>query len=163
MATGAGSIYRLTTTGQNEDSLGSTESIEFNGGAVPDTTAKNNVTGFRSTRDVSFHPNPRRTLTKMQDNLLGTKLVTITGWFDDHATTSGPANFDLWQREAAVNTDFPSGRFGLRLPDFASGLLTLVPTATKGYILVDVDVQDIERPRHIIAFTATLYRQGDAT
>ena len=163
MASGAGSIYRLTTAGQNEDSLGSTESIEFNGGAVPDQTGKNHATGFRSTRDLSFHPNPRRALTKIQDNLLGLKMITVTGYFIKHQSTLGPANFDLWQNEVALNSDFPFGRFGLRLPDFANGLLTLLPTSTKGYILYEVDIQDVESPRDEVQFIATLYRNGDPT
>ena len=163
MAGGSGSIYRLTTTGQTEDDLGPTESVEFNGGSVPDTTGRHVATGFRSTRDLSFHPNPRRVLTKIQDNLLGVKLITVTGHFTGHGSTTGPANLDLWMNEAAVNTDFPFGRFGLRLPDFANDLLTLVPTATKGYILYDVDVQDVESPRDKVEFIAWLYRNGDAT
>lgn len=161
---GQGTIYRLTNSGDTEGSVGTAEKIEFNtGAAAPDTTGRINTVGFRSTRDVAFHPNPRRALDKIQDNLLGTKLVTVTGYFKDHLTTAGPTNLNTWQNEPSITTDFPFGRFGLTLGNFANGVLTLVPTATKGYHLWDVDVQEVTSPRNQIQFTAWLYRDGDPT
>jgi len=157
---GTGAIFRVTSTGDTESSVASTEKIEFNGGSAPDTTGKLTATGFDTIRDLSFHPNPRRALTKIQDNLLGTLEVTITGHFVDHDSTIGPLNFFNWSKDPATNDDFPFGRFGLRLDDFGGGALSLTPSATIGYILHIVHVEDAESPRDIASFVAKLYRNG---
>lgn len=157
---GSAAIFRVTNTGDNEGNVGSTEKIEFNQGAVPDATGRMVATGFRMVRDVSFHPNPRRALDKIQDNLLGTLEVTLTGYFIDHDQTAGPINLFNWSREDAQVTDFPFGRFGIRLDDFAQSALNLTPSAATGYILYDIDVQDLERPRDEVGFIAKFYRDG---
>ena len=114
---GTGVIYRVTNTGDTEGSVANSEKVEFNGGVAPDTTGKLVHTGFHAVRDLSFHPNPRRALTKIQDNLLGTIEIVVTGYFTNHSTTLGPGNMYDWQADPAANTDFPFGRFGLRLDD----------------------------------------------
>jgi len=158
---GSGSIYRVTSSGDTETTVATTEKLEFNTGAiVPDTTGRNTATGFNSTRDLNFHPNPRRAIDIIQDGKLGRKLVRLTGYFKDHNATLGPTNLDKWQNEDAANDDFPFGRFGLRLPDFANGILTLLPTATKGYMLWDFDIEDVERPRDEVQFILKVYRNG---
>lgn len=146
--------------GDSESGLASTEKIRFNTGTVPDSTGKLVSTGYRATRDVNFHPNPRRALDQIQDSLLGTIEVTIAGYFKDHDATLGPTNLYNWQRQAAVNTAMPYGRFGLQLDDYANGLLNIDPTATLGYILHDVEVIDNEQPRDAIALIARLYMNG---
>jgi len=156
---GTGAIFRIDTAGETEsDARTAGEIIEFNGGTVPDATGKIIATGFRMLRDVSPHPNPRRAGTKWQDNKLGTTEVIVTGYFNDHDTTTGPAQFYNWQKEDATNSALPFGRFGLRLNDFAGGTLDLTPSAVAGYILVDVDVQDLESPRDEVSFVARFYR-----
>ena len=157
---GSGAVFRVTSSGDTEASVGSSEKIEFNGGAVPDSTGKLVATGFRAIRDLSFHPNPRRALTKIQDNLLGTLEITVTGYFVDHDGTTAPTNFFNWSKDPAQNSDFEFGRFGLRLDDFAGGLLNLTPSATIGYIMYDVDIQDSESPRDEVGFIARFYRNG---
>ena len=87
--------------------------------------------------------------------------VRLAGYFISHKTTLGPKNFFNWQVDPATNPDFPFGRFGLQLSGFANGLLDLTPSTTEGYILFDVDVQDVEDPRDKVPFTAQLYRNGD--
>lgn len=158
---GSGSIFRLDANGDTEaDAVISTQIIEFNGGSVPDNTGKLVATGFRMIRDLSPHPNPKRALTKWQDNLLGTMEVTITGYFVDHDATQGPAKFFVWQRDPATNSSLEFGRFGLRLDDFAGGTLDLTPSATVGYLLADVQVEDVESPRNEVGFIAKLIRNG---
>lgn len=158
---GTGSIYRITTNGDTEaTALGAGQVIEFNGGTVPDTTGRLTSTGFRMTRDVGIHPNPRRALDLVQDNLAGVMDVTITGFFVDHDATQGPLKFYEWQRDVATNASLPFGRFGLRIADFGSNVLTLLPTSTVGYILYDVEIIDAESPRDEVTFVARLYRNG---
>jgi len=159
---GTGAIFRTAAVGETEaDARTANEIIEFNGGAVPDSTGRLVATGFRMTRDVSPHPNPKRALTKWQDNLLGVMEVTVTGYFVDHDATTGPTQFFNWQKEAATNSSLEFGQFGLRLDDFAAGVLDLTPSGTIGYILVDVEVQDVESPRDEVGFIARFVRNGD--
>lgn len=158
---GSGAIYRIDAPSEDEaDAKAADEIIEFNGGNAPDATGKMVATGFRMIRDVSPHPNPKRSLTKWQDNLLGTMEVTITGHFVQHDATAGPTQFFDWQKEAATNAALPFGQFGIRVGDFAADVLTLNPTATQGYILVDVQVNDAESPRDEVSFIAIFIRNG---
>lgn len=158
---GSGAIFRINAPGDVEaDAKTAGEIIEFNGGDAPDATGKMIATGFRMIRDVSPHPNPKRALTKWQDNLLGTMEVIVTGYFKDHDATAGPAQFFNWQKEPTKNAALPFGQFGLRLDDFAGGTLNLTPSASAGYFLVDVDIQDVQTPRDQVTFVARLIRNG---
>jgi len=158
---GSGSIFRTDAVGDTEaDARTASEIIEFNGGTVPDSTGRLVATSFKMTRDVSPHPNPKRALTKWQDNLLGVMEVVITGYFVDHDTTVAPAKFFNWQTDVATNSSLEFGRFGLRLDDFAGGTLDLTPSAAIGYILVDVEVTDVESPRDEVGFIARFVRNG---
>jgi hypothetical protein len=160
-------MFRFTNPGDTFASIGATEKIEFNFSAVsPDDTGRHLVTGFHSRRDTNIHPNPRRVLDQIQDSLLGFIDVKVSGYFVGHATTLGPRNLYNWNIGLAQTANFPVGRFGLTLDSFANGLLNLTPDNTPntiGYILYDVDVQDIESPRDEVPFTASLYRNGTIT
>jgi hypothetical protein len=158
-------MFRFTNAGDTLVSIADTEKIEFNFvGTAPDNNSRQTVTGFHSARDTNIHPNPRRVLDQIQDSLLGYIDVLVSGYFVGHATTLGPRNLYNWLIGTAQNADFPVGRFGLQLDSFSNGLLSLTPDDTPntvGYILYDVDVQDIEDPRDEVPFTARLYRNGD--
>ena len=112
------------------------------------------------TRDINFHPNPRRPLDQLQDGLLGILEVTIAGYFVGHDTTLGPGKFFNWGKEAAMNASLKWGRFGIRLDNFGNGVLNLNPIATTGYVLHDIEVIDAESPRDQVGFIAKLYRNG---
>ncbi len=158
-------IFRFTNNADTVVGLAATEKIEFNfTGLVPDSRSRHTVTGFHSTRDTNIHPNPRRTLDQIQDSLLGYIDVRISGYFTGHAVTLGPRNLWNWLIGDAQIPNFPVGRFGMQIDSFANGLLSLTPDNTPntfGYILYDVDVQDIEEPRDEVPFTAHFYRNGD--
>lgn len=167
----ADNMFRFTNAGDTFASIANTEKIEFNFTAVaPDSTGRHLVTGFHSSRDVNIHPNPRRVLDQIQDSLLGYIDVAVSGYFVGHSTTLGPRNLFNWMIGLAQisptttpSGDFPVGRFGLTLDSFANGLLNVTPDDTPntiGYILYDVDVQDLESPRDEVPFTAKLYRNG---
>jgi hypothetical protein len=158
---GNGSIYRLDSNGQNENwSVANNQIIQFNGGTLPDTTGRQVETSFKMTRDINFHPNPRRPLDQLQDGLLGILDVTIAGYFVDHEATDGPAKFFEWGKDPAMNASLKWGRFGLRLDDFAGGVLDLNPVTVTGYVLYDIEVIDAESPRDQVGFIAKLYRNG---
>jgi len=153
-------IYRLTSTGDSFGSITNANRIEFLPGIVPDATGRNIKTGFKMRRDVNPHPNPRRALNKIQDSLLGMLEVTVTGYFVNHDATLGPKNLYNWQVDEGVNDDFPWGRFGITLDSFAGGLLNEIPSGTLGYILYDIDCEDVEKPRDEVPFVAKFYRNG---
>ncbi len=158
---GESAIFRTAAPGDTEaDARTAGEIIEFNSGSAPDNTGRHIATGFRMIRDVSPHPAPKRANTKWQDNLLGTTEVTVTGYFRSHDSSTGPAQLFDWQAEASTTSTLPFGNFGLRLDNFANGKLNLVPTATAGYLLVDVEVQDVETPRDQVTFIARFIRNG---
>ena len=156
------SIFRLTSTGDTESTVGSTEKIVFNTGSVPDSTGKLVRTSFRMVSDLNPHPNPDTKLNQIQDSLLGVVEVTIAGYFIDHNNTLGPTNLYNWSVDEDVNSDFPKGRFGLNLAAF-NQILSLTPTGTAngiGYMLSEVDVQDVEDPRDEVPFIVRFFLNG---
>jgi len=155
------SIFRFTNGSDNISNIASTEIIEFNltTSVKPDGTARLVSPSFRMTRDINFHPNPRKTLDPIQDSLLGVFDVEVAGYFVNHLSTLGPKNLANWQIGESDTDAFPEGRFGMDLSSFG-GLLSLTPDITKGYHLYDIDLQDIEDPRTEVPFIARFYRSG---
>jgi len=158
-------LFRFTNPLDTLGTLAPSEKIEFNLGTVPDDTGRLIANRFRMSRDVNIHPNPRRALDQVQDSLLGLLEITLNGYFVKHSVTLGPKNLFNWQVDPATNSNFPFGRFGLQLNGFAAtageGLLNLTPTDTTGYLLYEVEVDDVEDPRDEVVFKAQLYRNGD--
>lgn len=157
-------IFRFTNSADTIGSIAATEKIEFNQGSVPDATGRTVSTKFKMTRDINIHPNPRRKLDQIQDSLLGILDVWITGHFVARDTSKGPINLYNWMAESAVselpNTDFPFGRFGLVVDNYSNGLLNETPTPTIGYILYDIEVEDVDNPRDKLPFLAKFYLNG---
>ena len=154
-------LYRYTNPSDQLATLATTELIQFNLATKPDGTGRTISDSFHMSRDINIHPNPRRALDQVQDSLLGLLDVTLNGYFISHASTLGPINLYNWQVEPATNVSFPFGRFGLQLNSLANGVLNLEPTEFTGYILWDVQVDDVEEPRDEVQFSAQLYRNGD--
>jgi len=154
-------LFRFTNPGDTLATLAPSEKIEFNLGTSPDDTGRLIANKFRMSRDVNIHPNPRRALDQVQDSLLGLLEIVLNGYFVQHSVTLGPKNLFNWQVDAATNSNFPFGRFGLQLNGSFNGLLNLTPTTTTGYLLYDVEVDDVEDPRDEVIFKAQLYRNGD--
>lgn len=161
------SIFRFTDTGDTVSGIDATEIIEFNlaSSTKPDGTAKLVAPSFRIGRDVNFHSTPRKIGDPIQDALAGVLDVEVSGYFINHLNTLGPKNLVSWQisgASGAKTTDFPQGRFGMDLSSFG-GLLSLTPTSTLGYILYEIDVQDVEDPRTEVPFIARFYLNGNYT
>ena len=158
----ADTIFRLTSSGDTESSVGSAEKIIFNTGTVPDSTGKLITTRFRMVSDLNPHANPDVQLNQIQDSLLGVVEVTVAGYFVNHNNTLGPKNLYNWSVDADVNDDFRKGRFGLTLASM-NGILNVIPTTGlggKGYMLADVDVVDVEDPRTEVGFIAKFFLNG---
>ncbi len=158
----ADTIFRLTSDGDTESSVGPTEKIIFNTGTVPDNTGKLITTRFRMVSDLNPHANPDVQLNQIQDSLLGVVEVTVAGYFVDHNNTLGPKNLYNWSVDADINEDFRKGRFGLTLSSM-NGILDIVPTTGLGgigYMLVEVDVIDVEDPRTEVGFIAKFFLNG---
>jgi len=161
------SIFRFTNTGDTVGTIAATEIIEFNlsSSTKPDGTAKLVEPSFRIGRDINFHPTPRQIGDPLQDALAGVLDIEIAGFFVNRLNTLGPKNLTTWQigsTSGAKTTDFPQGRFGMDISSFG-GLLSLTPTPTLGYILYDIDVQDVEDPRDDVPFIARFYLNGTYT
>jgi len=155
-------IFRLTNPGDTEVSVGSTEKIIFNTGAVPDDTGRLITTSFRMASDLNPHPNPDVPLTQIQDALLGVVEVTVAGYFVNHNSTKGPANLYNWSVDPDVNDDFLKGRFGLTLATM-DGILDVIPTTGLngiGYMLSEIEVIDVEDPRTQVGFIAKFLLNG---
>jgi len=157
---GDSAIFRSTLITDTEASLGASEKIEFNAGAIPDSTGRIIQNSFNMRRDVNFHPNPGRVLDYATDSLLGTFEVVLTGYFISHGTTQGPARLKQFMIDPAVNTALQFGRFGIRLDNSFNNTVDLTASATVGYILHFIDIIDAESPRDEVAFIAKLWRNG---
>ena len=158
---GDSAIWRATDAeGVTEEAALAVNKIEFNKGVVPDATGRIIQPSFEMVRDVSFHGNPQIPLNFVQDNLLGSLLVTITGYAIDHTNTKVIENFFDWQTEDSQSNALKPGIFGLRIDNLANGKLNLEPSSTKGYVLHRVYVEDQEDPRTEVGFIVQLYRNG---
>lgn len=153
-------LYRLTNSGDTVSSVESTEKIEFNSGSVPDATGRLTFPSLEMPRNINFHPNPRKPQNRIQDSLLSLTRVILTGYFINHQNTLGPTNLHNWQIAEARTDDFPFGRFGLVLSESVNSIMTIIPSATQGYILETFKVMDIEDPRTEVQFIIQLLRNG---
>jgi len=153
---GSGAIFRVTSGGDTEASVASTEKIEFStGAAAPDADGKMTSSSVHWVRDISVHPHPKKKLNRLQDGLLGTKEIIVVGYFTNPDTAGGITNFDVWEDDPMTNTAFPFGRIGIRIDDMPR--FDLLPTATKGYLLHDVFVERIEGSPNEASFVARLF------
>jgi len=158
---GGSAIFRIATSGDTEATARTAKDIiEFDGGSVPDQTGSMVETDIRWKRDVNPHPNPRRSMTKWQDGKLGIIEVTIAGYFTDKTNTVGPHLFHNWQVESGTNASLPWGRWGIRVDDFSTATINLVPTSTEAYLLHDAYVTARETDRGTLGFIAKFYRNG---
>jgi hypothetical protein len=137
--------------------------IEFNSGVAPDANGNVTNTSCHYIRDVSIHPNPKRSLNIIQDGALGTQEVTVTGYFRAPATVSASSLtlFNSWMTGKATNAALPYGRFGLRLDDYTT--MNLTPSAAAGYILHDVYIERPEDSPDEVRFVAKFYKNNPTT
>jgi len=136
---GTASIYRIASNGQNEDTDEANNSIEFNGGTNPDGLSFLETYDTHWIEDISKHPNPKKALDKLQDGLLGTREIVLTGWFENPDTAVGPARLATWMKDAKTAATLNKGRFGIRIDDF-SNVADQAPSSATAYLLHDVQI-----------------------
>lgn len=156
---GNSAIFRLTTAGQSEATVGSGEKIEFNQGAVPDANGRITSSSIHEVEDLSHHPNPNRHLDQIQPGKLGFIEVVVAGYIKGPSSSLIDINFYNWMKQDKNNTDFPFGRFGLRLNDFPD-IINLTPSSAVGYILYDIFIERPEEFTELATFVAKFYKNG---
>ncbi len=160
MATaGTASIFMITTNGDTEltaQLAGNT--VEFNGGATPDSRGYVDSMEVHLIEDISLHPNPNRHLTQIQDGKLGTKEVIIKGFFKTPDSAGGITKLNNFMLADKTNASLPYGRFGIRYDNMS--MFNLTPSASVGYILYDFVVKNVEEYQDKAIFTARLYLNG---
>lgn len=156
---GTASIFRIAVTGETEvDAVTANQIIEFNDGTNPDARSFLETATWQWIEDTSAHPNPNKALNKIQDGLLATREVTLTGWFEDPDNAGGIAKISNWMKDAKTNASLPNGRFGVRIDDLST--LDINPSAATAYLLHDANVE-IPRDHPFEAnFTLKLYLVG---
>jgi hypothetical protein len=158
------SIFRMTTAGDNTETLILTDKIEFDGDhVVPD--ARSHITSIKPRMGAinTDNPNPgSQDSPNSQDTGNAPTLIQIDGYFyEDSGTAQGIAKFRDWMRNVkVVKTDYPKGRFGFRSdsrPEF-----NVTPTSTSGYQLMSFEIDDIVEWNKQF-FTVVLKHVGDAS
>lgn len=164
MAAGTAAVFRIDATGGTEVSATAAgQTIEFNLGTAPDANGNMSSTSIRYIEDVSIHPNPNVHLSKIQAGKLGTKEVTLVGWFTNPNTASvsgGILLFNSWMTQDKTNADLKFGRFGVRLDNLS--VLNLTPSGSIGYLLHDLYIELMEDSPNEATFVAKLYLNGAA-
>lgn len=155
---GTAAVFRVTSPGDTETSVGPTEKIEFNQGVVPDNTGKLVRSNWHAIEDLSIHPNPNKAQNIIQVGELGSIEVVLAGYFKNPQVTLGKGNLFTWALEGKDNDDFEFGRFGLRVTDLSE--VNMTPTNAKGYILYDVYVERVEDSPDEVGFILKFYRNG---
>jgi len=159
---GTFSIFRIDAAGDTEitsQGYATPSVVEFNVGASrPDARSHTSSVNIKYTEDISIHPNPNRHLSQIQAGKLGVQVLTIRGYFETPNSAQGIAKLINWMENDKTNASLPFGRFGIRSSNMTQ--IALTPSATAGYILVDVDITDVEDIQNVADFTAVLYRNG---
>ncbi len=137
---GSASIYRIDANGDTEsDARTANQIVEFNGGTNPDALSFLETYDVHWIEDISKHPNPKKALDKLQDGLLGTREVVLTGWLENPDNSVGQVRLSTWMKDAKANASLPVGRFGIRVDDF-SDVADQTPSSSTAYMLHDVQL-----------------------
>lgn len=157
--TGSASIFRIDSTGETEtDAKNAGQIIEFNDGATPDARSFLETARWQWIEDTSRHPNPKKALNKIQDGLLGTRELILTGWFEDPDNAGAMAVISNWMKAAKTNASLSNGRFGVRINDLST--LDINPSATTAYLLYDAEVEIPRDTPYEANFTLKLWLNG---
>lgn len=156
---GTGAIFRLTNAGDTEVSVTSVDKIEWGTGAVtPDSRTQVQSIRYRWTRDITPHPNPNKEMNKKQDGKLRDRQVIISGYLKDSDSAIAAVNLSNWLSQANTTTDFPSGRFGIRVDSLTN--LDISPSAGTGYLLEEAVIELPEDSPTEATFTITMTLNG---
>lgn len=132
---GNAAIWRADTLGAEASNL--SDIIEFDLDAIrPDATAHISTTEVEF--DIEPAENERAVGNISELQALGVQAVpiTIAGHIQTPSSLTVTEIIKSWAFDDQVNTDFPKGRFGLRMDD--NPIVDLVPTATLGYLISNI-------------------------
>jgi hypothetical protein len=130
-------IFRYTNPGDNILNPGFTDKIVFN--SSQDTKIQNAfIYSYKISpqRDVAKNPVPNIDLAEHQDTGFGDLVYEMSGGISQrdggavNGTNTFAALIKQWSEESSENTNFPYGRFGILLEDFA--IYSFTPTSTTG-------------------------------
>lgn len=136
------------------------DKIEFNEGVVPDNTSHITKTELQISAAIAVNTKPKGRLNELQDT--GVEGVTwiITGSVESPSVTGATQKVKEWILDPKTNTQFPKGRFGLRLDDFPKH--NVRPNSNRGIILQEWNwIRDGEW-RGKVSFVATLRFNADS-
>lgn len=135
--TGRITIYRVTSPGDVVATLAAGERLELDIDVNPLTpTCKCHDYSVDGSRDVAQNAVVDQDLAEHQDTGLGDEVYTFLISISQRSNgSSGGINTEAqkiedWYQQGSENNNFPAGRFGVRINDFA--IKNLVPTSTKG-------------------------------
>jgi len=157
---GTGAIFRIDANLDTEATARTAnEIIEFNtGSSNPDARSHLEQSEWSWKEDISIHGTPKKALNRIQDNLLGTRELILSGYFSEPAVAGGIAKLSNWMKDAKTNASLPRGRFGVRQDDLPA--LDINPSATTAYILYDVNIKRPEGRPNEATFLIRLYLNG---
>jgi len=162
---GEHSIFRLTTSGLNTETLVS-DKIEFDGSAViPD--AKSHITDIKPVYNAikTENPNPgSQNSSSGQDTGNAPFSIEIRGFIDKSSGSAlGISSiFRVWMKQdKVVKTDYPKGRFGFRSTQFPE--FNATPGTTGGYRFSHIEFPYKTGTTGRINFILTLDFYGDMT
>ena len=155
---GNSSIFRFTSPGNTESNI--VDKIEFNGGVVPDSMSYINGSSFTMRRALGKQARIKTTRAhKIKDTGFEGIKPLITGFIKSPANQLAEFKAKTWMIEDQDSTDFPFGRFGLRLND--NPAFNCTPTSTKGYYLEEITFRRPGQFKGKLEFTAALRWDGD--
>jgi len=130
-------IYRVTNAGDTIGNISTAEKLELDLDVDPlQPTAKCHDWNIDGARDVSQNAIADQDLAEHQDTGLGDEIYNFLISISKRANGSSgglnaeAAKLEQWYQSSSETTDFPAGRFGVQINDFA--IKNLVPTSTKG-------------------------------
>jgi hypothetical protein len=152
-------IYRLTNSSGSESSAG-TDKIEFNGGLVPDTNSYINTTKFTLRRALGKQARIRTSRShKIKDTGFEGLKPVISGFIVDPENQTAEHKAKTWMIEDQDSTNYPFGRFGLRLDD--NDAFDCNPTSQRGYYIEEITFTRPKGLKGKLEFIATLRWDGD--
>jgi len=162
-------LFRVTTTGQTEGTVPANEKILFNPSPSGVSTGESYVFTSEVFYRNSIPENPKVSgqINQVQDmGLDGIDIMLKTKFLNssNDATDSKMDILRKWLIEDKTNTDFPKGRFGLRMDDLPIFNVTPVgPPGTPqlGYVLANVRFMRLEDDKNKVDVDITLRFSGD--
>jgi len=134
---GSITIYRVTNPGDTIGTIADSEKLQLDiDSDETSPTGKCHDYSIDGSRDVAQNAVADQDLAEHQDTGLGDEVYSFLISIPKRSNgSSGGINAEAqklenWYQQGSENANFPAGRFGVRINDFA--IKNLIPTSTKG-------------------------------